>query len=415
MVEKDQEVMMKRRLTNWRPTRRTSIVLIVFGLITAAVLYLFFLAVHTSDAPAPEPDGAQGIQQPEQKSSIRMLATGDWIAHDAINAAASAGEGYDYSAMVSAFQPHFAAADINFCNLATPAGGEQYGVSGYPVFNAPLAWNRALGGLGCNVINTGTNHTNDKGQPVITAMLDDLDTYDSVLAHAGANRSGEEQETVRYFEISGVRFAFLSYSTYSNLPNPQPYSLNRFDDQLVTAQMAEARAQADVVIVSMRWGTEYSSGINSAQERDAQKLADLGADIVFGHGQHVLGPVKRLAGQEGRETIVWYGLGNFLNAQLETEALTGCVAQLDIDIASKRVNYISCLPFYQHYEWSAADKAAERLLTRSEFLVMPLYDAAEYLARPDAHLDTTVDTQMERIRGIINTYTEVPVQNARDN
>ncbi len=415
MVEKDQEVMMKRRLLNWRPTRRTSIVLIVFGLITATVLYLFFLAVHTSDAPAPEPDGAQGIQQPEQKSSIRMLATGDWIAHDAINEVAKSDGSYDYSSMTSGFRQHFRESDINFCNVATLAGGEQFGVSGYPVFNAPTSWLDAMNSLGCNLYNTGTNHTNDKGQGPITAQADHIDRLPDVLAQAGANRSAEEQNKVRYFEISGVRFAFLSYSTYSNLPNPQSYSLNRFDDQLVTAQMAEARAQADVVIVSMRWGTEYSSGINAAQERDAQKLADLGADIVLGHGQHVLGPVKRLAGLEGRETVVWYGLGNFLNAQLETEALTGCVAQIDIDIASKRISYISCLPFYQHYEWSAADKAAERLLVRSEFLVMPLYDAAEYLARPDAHLDTTVDTQMERIRGIINTYTEVPVQNARDN
>ncbi len=401
-----------------QPVKKRPSKWVIIGSVIALLVVLVLLAVllfaERSDAPSPQTEAGQTTEQPEPKTSIRMLATGDWIAHDAINAAAELNGEYSYSDMTDMMKPYFDESDINFCNLATPAGGEQFGVSGYPIFNAPLAWNRDMHDLGCNLINTGTNHTNDKGQAGIDAELNEWDGYENVLAHAGANRNTEEMNTVEYFEMDGVKFAFLSYSTYSNLPNPELYSLTRFNEPLVTNQMNEARSQADVVIVSMRWGTEYSSSINAAQERDAQKLADLGADVVLGHGQHVLGPVKRLAGQGGRETIVWYGLGNFLNAQLETEALTGCVAQFDIDIATKKVSQNSCLPFYQHYEWTAADKAAGRLLNRSNFDIMPLFDAAEYLVRPNAHLDTAVQTQMERIRGIVSTYTEVPIQNATD-
>lgn len=396
-----------------RLSRRTIILLCIGGGVVLLFLVIF-LFTRTSDAPAPEGDTPAASEQPEPKTSLRILATGDWIAHDAINEAANQDGSYNYASMTEPMRSQLAGSDINFCNLATPAGGEQYGISGYPVFNAPLEWNRDMHGLGCNLINTGTNHTNDKGQAVITSELNDWDGYENVLAHAGANRSVEEMNTVRYFEMEGVKFAFLSYSTYSNSPNPEAYSLTRFTEPLVTTQLTEARANADVVIVSMRWGTEYSSGINASQERDAQKLAGLGADIVLGHGQHVLGPVKRLSGQAGRQTTVWYGMGNFLNAQLETEALTGCVAQFDIDIASKAVAGSSCLPFYQHYEWTAEDKAAGRLLARSNFLIMPLYNAAEYLARPNAHLDTTVEEQMTRIQTVVNQYAEIPVQNASD-
>jgi poly-gamma-glutamate capsule biosynthesis protein CapA/YwtB (metallophosphatase superfamily) len=169
-----------------------------------------------------------------------------------------------------------------------------------------------MAGLGCNVINTGTNHTNDKGQGPITAELNDWDKIQGVLAVAGANRNQEEQQKVRYFEEKGVKFAFLSYSTYSNTPNPHPYSLNRFEDSLVLPQMQEAKANADIVIVSMRWGTEYSDEVNSAQISAAQKLAGLGADIILGHGTHTLQAVDRLTQPDGSETIVWYGLGNFL-------------------------------------------------------------------------------------------------------
>lgn len=401
------------RLNFWRPSPRLTKVLIGIGLLL--LLLLIFLFVRgSSDAPGTS-ESEQGSSESEQApvpTSLRMIATGDWIAHDAINAAALTNGAYSYADMTDLMKPYFEQSDINFCNLATPAGGEEFGVSGYPVFNAPLAWNRDMHGLGCNLINTGTNHTNDKGQGVITAQLNDWDSKEGVLAHAGANRSTEEMNKVRYFEKNGVKFAFLSYSTYSNSPNPETYSLTRFNEPLVSTQMAEARAQADVVVVSMRWGTEYSPGINAAQEQNAQKLADLGADIVLGHGQHVLGPVKRLSGQDGREVVVWYGLGNFLNAQLETEALTGCVATFNIDIATKKVTESTCLPFYQHYEWSAADKAAGRLLNRDNFDIMPLYNGAEYLNKPDAQLDTTIEEQINYIRGIVNTYTEIPVQTA---
>lgn len=394
---------------------------LIITLLAIAVVVLvavLFLLSRKSDAPALNQNSAQQNEvqtQEDDPGIIRMLATGDWIAHDAINAEARQEDGsYDYEAMLAGMRPAFAAADINFCNVATLAAGTQFGVTGYPIFNAPTSWLDTMNGLGCNLYNTGTNHTNDKGQTPISAQLDYIDGLSKLLAHAGSNRSAEEQNQVRYFEVKGVKFAFLSYSTYSNQPNPVLYSLNRFEEPLVTQQMNEARANADIVIVSMRWGTEYSSGINAAQEQAANKLASLGADIVLGHGQHVLGPVKRLAGLDGREAIVWYGLGNFLNAQLETEALTGCVAQFDIDTTAKKVVQTSCLPFYQHFEWSAEDKAAERLLNRSNFVIMPLFDADEYLARPNAHLETTVEAQMERIRGVVNNFTEVPVQNARD-
>lgn len=402
---------------NDAPQWRRILVIVIAVLVALAVIggLVYFLFLRSDkEAPAQETEQTVG-QQPastfrDDPSTVHMLATGDFIAHDAINAAAKSGENYDYSAMMAPMQKVFAEYNLNFCNEATPAGGDQYGISGYPVFNAPLAWNRDMQGMGCNVINVGTNHTNDKGQKVITSMLDDWEKL-KPLAIAGANRNLDEQKEVRYFDIKGVKFAFVSYSTYTNTDNPNPYSLNMFRDDLVNPQMAEAKEKADVVIVSMRWGTEYSEEVNNAQKQQAQKLADMGADIILGHGTHTLQPVEVLTGADGNETTVWYGLGNFLNAQLETAGLTGCVAQFDIDTSTKKVS-TSCLPFYQHYEWTAEQAAAEDLLSRKNFLIMPLYDAVDYMAK--SQMGSTVEEQMERIRTLVNTSAEVPVQNARD-
>lgn len=382
---------------------------LIIGIGVVIVLVIGGLVVFTKEAQAPEASNSPEatIEVAEPKTVVRMLATGDWIAHDAINARAKTANGYDYAPMTAQMASYFADSDINFCNQATLAGGEAYGISGYPVFNAPTEWIRDLKGLGCNVINTGTNHTNDKGQRPITAQLETWDTQ-AVLAVAGSNRSAEEQQRVRYFEKDGVKFALLSYSTYTNIANPNPFSLNLFKPELYESQLKEANEKADIVIVSMRWGTEYSPAVNGVQESTARTLANLGADIILGHGPHVLQPVNRLPRSDGTEAIVWYSLGNFLNAQLETEALTGCVATFTIDIATKTVLDTTCLPFYQHFEWTAEEKAREDLLARSNFLIMPLYKAESYLAK--SQLNTTIEVQTTRIQELVNTYTKVPVQ-----
>ncbi len=417
MVEPPEQVEKEQAVAPPVPPRRSAkrgwLVFAAVALIGVIAAGAWAVAGRDTGAPDTGTNGQEAAEsEPEPKTSIRLLATGDWIAHDSLNDQAKTDEGYNYAQFLTAMKPFFADSDVNFCNQATLAAGEQFGISGYPAFNAPTQWIDDMRGFGCNLINTGTNHTNDKGQRPITAQLNYWDEQEGVFAVAGSNRRTEEQREVRYFEAEGVKFAFLSYSTYTNIANPNPYSLNMFNEPLVTEQMTEARQQADIVIVSMRWGTEYSSEINPAQEAAAQKLADLGADIVLGHGQHVLGPVKRLTGAAGRETIVWHGLGNFLNTQLETEALTGCVAQFDIDISSKKVTQNLCLPFYMHYEWTAEQAAASDLLARRNIQMVPLFNAQDLIAK--SQLQTTAEAQMDRIRTIVNMYAEVPVINAQD-
>lgn len=345
-------------------------------------------------------------------STIRLIATGDTIGHDSINAQAKQADGsYNYLPMMERMRPFFDSADIRFCNQATPAGGETFGITGYPVFNAPHGFTRDMVSLGCNLVNIGTNHTNDKGQALIDAMVAEWDKQD-ILAYAGANRSTAERDQVRYFTVKDVKFAFLSYSTYTNSPVPNGYGLTMYSRSLASAQISEAEKQADFVIVSMRWGTEYSPDINAQQNQISQDLADLGADIVFGHGPHVLEPVKRLQGKGGKPTLAWYSLGNFLNSQLEIESLTGCIAVMDIDVDTKTITDIGCMPIYMHYEWTADEKAREDLLARKNLALYPLDQAAEVLKR--SQNNTSVQTQTQRIKDVLNKYVTVPIISTAD-
>lgn len=391
--------------------KKVLIIWAVFVLVVAggfgAAYYYNNRPVRRSQPSGPPAPAQPATQPQEQLKTIRLLATGDMIAHDSINANAKQPDGsYDYAKLMSDMRQYFEKGDINFCNQATPAGGEQYGISGYPIFNAPVAFAHGIEAVGCNVINIGTNHTNDKGQGLVDATVAAWDNRE-ILAVAGANRSNEEQAKVRTFEVKGVTFAFVAYTDYTNEPLPNTYGVNRYSQALATDQIAEAKKQADFVIASMRWGTEYSPDVNERQDQIAKELADAGADVIFGHGPHVLQPVKKLTASDEREVYVWFSLGNFLNSQLDKESLIGGFASMEIDGATKKITRVGFMPVYQHYDWTAAEKAANNLLARKNFQIVPLDKAADLLAK--SQLGTTVEAEAARVKAVLNKFIEMPI------
>lgn len=357
-----------------------------------------------SDSPATSTGEQSGTKD---SSTIRLIAVGDTFPTDALNKAAKQADGtYEYSGFMQNMKPFFAASDIRFCNQPVPAGGSEFGVSGYPTFNSPTEFSRDLNELGCNLINLGSNHSFDKGQEVINATIDYWKTLPDVLAIVGVNRNRNEQKVIPTFDIHGIRFAVLSYTTYTNAPPLNSYGLNVYDEDFAKSQLREARSKADFVIVSMRWGTEYSPNINTKQDQIAQFLADNGADAVIGHGAHVLQPVKVLDAPAGKKVPVWFGLGNFLNAQIPPETLFNGIAVMDIDKKTKAIE-LKYLPVYMHYEWTAEEKAREDLLARHSFALYTLDQAVEPLSR--SQNNTSAEAQRERISNTLNKFTQITI------
>lgn len=131
---------------------------------------------------------------------------------------------------------------------------------------------------------------------------------------------------------------------------------------------------------------------------------------MLGHGPHVLEPVKQLDGSNGRKTLVWYSIGNFLNAQLPIESLVSGIAIMDISIANKTVQPPKYLPIYMHYEWTAEQKARSDLLKRHAFTMVPLDQAADLLAR--SQNSTSVTVQTDRVQKLLNQFTKVQLVNS---
>lgn len=354
----------------------------------------------------PEKPAATATTKPakttEAPKPITVAAMGDMLPHDSVNKNALQADGtYDYGQFFTGILPIYEKSDVVFCNQEVPSAGVEMGVKGYPVFNAPTQFAVDLRTEAkCNMINLATNHAADLGPAGITLTRQVWDTLDP-LSISGANRSADEQNAVKFAEVKGVTFALVSFAEYSNAPIDD-VSLNKYGNTaLFDSLMTQARQNADIVMVSMHWGTEDSHDVNANQQQYAQRAADLGADVVLGTGPHVLQPVTWLNRPDGGKTLVWYSLGNMLSTQLQLDQRIGVIATFDVNTEGEKPvieNPVAHLT-YMHYDWTAAQESAGDLLSRSNLSINPLATSAELLA--NTRFNTTVDETLARMAGIL--------------
>jgi len=340
----------------------------------------------------------------DSANTIRFIATGDMLPHSSVDQNAKTAAGYDYTPFFAQIHPYLTSADMAYCNQESPSDASA-AVSGYPTFNAPQSFAEDLSGEGCNIINLANNHADDRGQAGINATRSVWDGL-KTLAVAGTARSATEQNQGAYFTEKGVKFAFLSYAQCSNNTGVSSYGLNIFSQALADQQIAAARAEhVDMIIAAMHSCDESRSTEDTWQDQTAQYFADKGVDIVVGTGPHWLQPVKRLPKAGGGTTVVWFSLGNMLNTQLDVNGLIGGIARMDIDVKTKTVTTLGFMPTYMHYEWTAAQKAADDQAARHNLMIYPLDQATSALV--NSQDNTTVAAQTTRVTQLMNTYTSV--------
>lgn len=335
-----------------------------------------------------------------QIKQLRIVATGDLILHDTVNALAKTANGYDYTKYFEGVKKYLEA-DLLICTQDGPSAGSSLGISGYPVFNAPSSFTEDLEAVGCNTVNLATNNVNDKAKDGILKTLSQWDKISSVKT-TGANTSASEQRKINVLEIDDVTIAHLAFTENTNKPTDKPYLVNTFDEKLVTDLVKSARELADYIIVSAHWGNESEEAITPTQEKWARFLNEQGVDVVIGSGAHVIQTTEKLVSDSGKETVVYYGLGNTLGTQLSSEELVGGLAIIDITITNEKpMLNASILPTYIHYEWSAAQKAAGDYLARKNLGIYPLATSSDLIKK--SQLETSMNEQLKRITKVIKS------------
>ena len=267
----------------------------------------------------------------DYKASLFMV--GDALIHSAVYQDAKLSDGtYDFKPMLELIKPISSTYDLVYYNQETVLGGTELGLSNYPRFNSPYEVGDAFIDAGFNMVSLATNHTMDKGEAGVTNSVNYWKSKKDKVVYSGQWISNEEREveTAQIYEKNGIKYAFLSYTTWTNgleTPVGKEYLNNVYSEEKAASDIAKVNDKADVIIVAMHWGTEYSLGIDDDQEKISNYLSNLGVNIIIGAHPHVVEPVEYI--NDGK-TFVIYSLGNFISDQEGNERLTGLMMSLDI-------------------------------------------------------------------------------------
>lgn len=274
------------------------------------------------------------MEKKHEKVEINIVMTGDVLMHDTLIENGRSDDGsYCYDQFFENILPDIDAADIRIVNQETIIGGEELGLSGYPVFNSPYEIGDAESNAGFNIVLHATNHALDKGFIGIENCLNYWKTKHPEMEILGIYGSRDRQDDIFVFDKEGFRIAILNYTFESNaMPaaEDREYGLGFFDKEKMHQDISKAKRIADMVIICPHWGTEYSCTPDIKQQEWTRFFLEEGVDIVIGTHPHVLQPVRIVSDGEGKNMLVYYSLGNFVSNQAGIPRNIGGLAKIKL-------------------------------------------------------------------------------------
>jgi hypothetical protein len=172
------------------------------------------------------------------------------------------------------------------------------------LFRSPTRYAYHYRAAGFDVLSLANNHARDFGEDGRTETM-------RALERAGILHSGREGDFAST-TVNGLRVAVLAFAVTKN-------SNMLLDYELSGQTVMEYAASHDVVIVSFHGGAEgqdvthlpfadeeYYGEPRGDVVRFARMVVDAGADLVIGHGPHVVRAMERY-----NDRLIAYSLGNF--------------------------------------------------------------------------------------------------------
>jgi poly-gamma-glutamate capsule biosynthesis protein CapA/YwtB (metallophosphatase superfamily) len=261
-------------------------------------------------APAPPPDAAPQAAPapPPTHPGLTIAAVGDiMMGTDFPENILPDDDGVGF---LQAVTPILQAPDVTFGNLEGVLldGGE-------PVkqckdkricflFRSPTRYAAYLQRAGFDVMSLANNHARDFGEEGRSSSMAALDAL-------GIHHSGREGTTASWI-ANGRRVALVAFA-----PNVGANQLN--EPEVARALVSQLAATHDIVIVSFHGGAEgngaevlpFAREMFAGEDRGnvvefARAMVDAGADVVIGHGPHVVRAMELY-----HDRLIAYSLGNF--------------------------------------------------------------------------------------------------------
>lgn len=217
--------------------------------------------------------------------------------------------------LLNPVKPIFEAADIAFANLEGPIvdGGNSVKCGSNAgktcfAFRMPSHYAAYLKDASLDVMSLANNHANDfgdRGRESTRKLLEQQG-----IKHAGSDKN---DFAMTILEAKGKKVAIVAFAHNAIVPNVNELD---FAKQLIE----KADKEADIVMVSFHGGAEGAVNARVPQKTEvflgeqrgnlpafARTVIDAGADVVIGHGPHVLRGMEIY-----KDRLIAYSLGNFV-------------------------------------------------------------------------------------------------------
>lgn len=322
--------------------RRIFICLCVLVLVMCvALLGVFINTIVNSVSKSEEPQkensqissGAETGNETEKREPVTatVLNTGDLLLHEnVLLGAKQADSSYDFSDFFKEASGYIKAADYAVANLEVTFGGTEAGrYSGYPVFNSPDSLADCLKADGFDMLLTANNHSLDTGLAGLKRTVQQLKQRS--IDFLGTKET-QEDPTYIVKDINGIKIGMVCYTYGTNSSVAGAGALiNTFSVSALESFYTQAQSVidsmyldgAEAVVFYMHWGNEYQTSPNTYQKSIAQRLCNMGVDVIVGGHPHVIQPIELIYSEDSQNTTVCiYSVGNAISNQ-RIEEMTG--------------------------------------------------------------------------------------------
>lgn len=201
----------------------------------ASIIFLLILIISITFIFFNKKEEKVEVEKPKEKDySIKLLMVGDALIHSGIYMDAEKADGsYDFKPMLSNLKPVIKKYDLAYYNQETILGGKELGYSSYPMFNSPDEVGDAFIDAGFDLVSLATNHTMDKREAGVLNSVKYWNSKKNIVT-SGQWDSWDERNKVRIYEKNNIKYAFFSYTMWTNGLNPpasKEYLTNIYSDE----------------------------------------------------------------------------------------------------------------------------------------------------------------------------------------
>ncbi len=278
------------------------------------------------------------LPEPEKvMATATISAQGDMLMHKPIfndvSAVRQKDGSWDFASVFRYLAPYTREFDYALANLETTFGGDENPYQGWPLFNVPDSFAKALKDAGYDMMLTANNHSYDTKMAGVYRTLEI--TREAGMETLGT-RLNEQEKRYQVTEINGIPIGLVCYTFTTSLRDGKPmlngnapvdepamvnyFAYNQLDAfyselKTILSAMEEEGAKASVLFI--HWGTEYEITENGTQNQIAQDLCDLGIDVIVGGHPHVVQPMELLSSttDPNHKSVCIYSLGNAVSNQ----------------------------------------------------------------------------------------------------